>query len=147
MRHGLTGAQRELLPTLEHLTPTTRFQLIAYNQKVEYLLADAAALQPVDAASVRQARQALLTLQAMGGTHHTVGLARGLALQPEVLVLFTDADEMTPQEIREITYLNNGRTAIHVVVFHWREEAPTNTPLQQLASLNRGSYRLVVPQP
>src|SRR5208282_3010461 len=130
------------------MSPSTRFLVIAYNREIEYLgCSGLAGFLEADYPTLHRVCRALLELRPRGGTNHVLGLQRGLALHPEALVLLTDADELTPKEIQDVTYCNGGRTAIHVVLFHWRQESVANTPLQQLARLNRGSYRQVVPQP
>jgi hypothetical protein len=148
MGHGLAEAQRELLSALERMPASTRFQLIAFNGAVEYLGSDSAAgLRPADELTLPRTRRALAGLTASGSTCPCLALKRGLALRPEALVLLTDSDQLTPREIQEVTAFNGGRTAIHAVVFHWRQENVAGTPLQQLAQRNQGTYRLVVPQP
>jgi von Willebrand factor type A domain len=148
MGYGLSAAQNELVPVLKGLSPSTSFMVIAYNQEIEYLgCSGLTGFLQADYPTLHRVCRELLELQPRGGTNHVLGLKRALAQHPQTLVLLTDADDLTPKEIQEVTYTNGGRTAIHVVLFHWRMAPVSDTPLQQLADLNRGSYRQVVPQP
>jgi hypothetical protein len=52
-----------------------------------------------------------------GSSRHCDGLITGLGLHPDVLILLTDADELSPAEVARCKQWNRKGTAIHAVVF------------------------------
>ncbi len=141
---GLAAAKREVLASLEQLPPDSHFQLIFYNRDAELLrLEGRAGLLPVNPSTRASAARFLEALRASGSTDHLEALRRALALQPDVLFLVTDADDLTAEQVRVVTNWNQDRTAIHAIELSSREAGPSESPLAQLARGNRGSYRLV----
>ena len=68
-----------------------------------------------------------------------------LRQRSDVVFFLTDAEDppLNPAQLRRIVARNGGRTTIHCVRFG---AGPTDDPdgfMQQLARLNRGSYRYV----
>lgn len=144
---GLNGtfrvATRELLASLARLPDDAWFQVIAYNRGNEPLrLAGRVGLLPASPDLKGLARQQIETLRAEGGTDHLAALKRALLLQPDVLFFLSDADDLTAEQVREVTRFNRGRTVIHVVGLTW---TPTEreSPPQELARANGGVYRAV----
>ncbi len=142
LRNSLNRARNELLACLEGRSPSSLFQVLVFNRQVEFLLPQSQRnwLQP-NPAALLAVRQALQSLQATGSTQLAPAVHLALALRPQHLVLATEADELTPAEIQELTRFNQGQTAIHVVDLQWRPDRNGSPPLRQLAAWNRGSYQ------
>jgi hypothetical protein len=145
--HGaLDAACRELLTSLAHLPATARFQVVLYNRSASpLLLGGRTDLAAVSADSLRQVEAALAALRPAGGTNHIDALKTALTLLPDVLFLVTDADDLTQNEVREVTALNQGRAVIHAVELTPRPEQGDG-PLALLARGNGGTYRVVNPE-
>jgi hypothetical protein len=84
------------------------------------------------------------TLAASGGTKHMPALRAAFEFQPDVVFFLTDAEELQPGEVDEVTRVLNrgGRTVVHCVKFG---EGPDLVPeelnfLRILARRNNGSY-------
>lgn len=145
---GLNGslgvARRELLASLEQLSEETRFQVIAYNRVAEPLsLSGRTDLVPATSENKRQAAQILEALWAEGSTDHLPALKRALALQPDVIYFLTDADDLKDQQVRALTLLNRGRTAIHTIELNMANRHREDLPLHVLARDNGGTYQAV----
>jgi hypothetical protein len=139
----LDFARRELIASLRRLSPTVRFQVIDYNDHAEVLVLDGRAdLLPAEPANVEKAVLFLQGLGAVGNTNHVAALCRGLNLHPDVLYFLTDADDLRPEEIADVTQRNRS-TVIHTIELTHRRVSRPEGPLAQLARDNRGSYRRV----
>jgi hypothetical protein len=145
--HGaLEAACRELLTSLAHLPATARFQVVLYNRSASpLLLGGRTDLAAAGADSLRQVETALAALRPAGGTSHVSAIKTALTLLPDVLFLVTDADDLTQNEVRELTALNRGRAVIHAVELTPRPEQGDG-PLALLAHGNGGTYRVVNPE-
>jgi hypothetical protein len=145
--HGsLRLARGELLASLGRLADGTLFQVVPYNHFAEPLyIHHSSDLVALDAAAREEAARAVAALQPSGGSDHGRALRRALLLRPppEVLYLVTDGAELSAAEVLALTRLNQGRTAIHAVELG--RGRPADSPLRQLASYNRGTYRCVAP--
>jgi hypothetical protein len=141
----LKRARREVSAALRALPPSAAFQVIVYNGQAEPLLRteDRRSLLPATPDLVACAAAALERLPASGGTDHARALHCALALQPrpELLILVTDAADLSPKDLEEVKRFNAGRTAIHVV------EVGAGTPAagERLARNNHGAYKRVTP--
>jgi hypothetical protein len=141
---GLAAARRELLASLARLPGSARFQVVAYNRSASPLrLGGRSDLVPADAGSLREATGLLARLRASGSTNHVEALRRALELEPDDIFLVTDADDLTPDQVRRVTQWNGGRAAIHAIELGAREESRPGGPLETLARSNRGTYRFV----
>ncbi len=139
---GFSAARRELLASLARLPASVRFQVIVYNRDAVPLRLDGRSeLLPATDALKDEAARLLGGLMPAGKTDHLEALRRGLALEPDVLFLVTDADDLTPQQVRAVTLLNQGRTAIHAIELSGR--GGDGGPLEALAHDNHGTYRRV----
>ncbi len=145
--YGALGAGRqEVLASLSRLPPGTLFQIIPYNQQTETLvLGGRVDLVPLGPATYEQARMALMALAPSGSTKHYDALHRGLALRPDLLFLVTDAGELTPKDVADLTVFNQRRTVIHAVELTCRRDSRPDSPLQRLAADNGGTCRRVAP--
>ena len=105
MSMGFHGAcaRREILASLRRLPPTARFQVIAYNREAEplsidsrsdLLTADEETLSPGRGRRVRARRR-----------RHPprAALRRAIAFHPDILYFLTDADDVSPDDVRTAT--------------------------------------------
>jgi hypothetical protein len=144
--HALDRAKAELLASLESLPATARFQVILYNREAAPLLIQGQrGLLPMRADVLKEVAARIAAQEATRGTDHWKALSRGLALQPEVLYLVTDADDLEPITVRNVTRLNRGRTIIHAIELNNHPTARPDSPLRQLAAANGGTYRHINP--
>lgn len=143
MGNKLEAACRELLVSLRHLPPKTRFQIIAYNNGAQPLfIAGRNDLLPAEPAIIEQAAGVVSRLTASGGTDHVNALRRGLALRAEVLFFLTDADDLPAAQIDSLTRANHG-TVIHTLDLSGGRQPRPDGMLARLARANGGSYRRV----
>jgi hypothetical protein len=145
---ALDAARAEVLASLRELPADARFQVIAYNMLAEPLMPGD--LVPAEPARIDEAARRLAALRPEGGTHHVRALRRALLLlpTPEIIFLVTDAGDLTPADVRSLTYLNRDRrAAIHVIELGPSAADGTQSPLADLAAANAGNYRRVRPIP
>jgi hypothetical protein len=145
-RHqALDHARQELVASLARLPAAARFQVIAYNRIAEPIYLDNGAgwLEP-DATTRERVRVFLEALAPSGGTVHERALERALSLQPDIIYLVTDGDELPREKILYVTRLNHGRAVIHTIELSGRGGVRADHPLRQLAAANGGTYRQVV---
>ena len=144
--HGaLARARREVLASIRRLPPATRFQIIPYNREAEPLAVNGhAGLLAPDENTLRQVDESLAALRAAGGTDDGLALRRAIAFHPDVLYFLTDADDVSLDDVRVVTRLNDRRTIIHAVELSAGVSRP-NGPLHKLAADNGGAYRRLDP--
>jgi Ca-activated chloride channel family protein len=145
---GLNGAleqvKRELLASLARLPSDMRFQIILYNRSAQPLvLGGAAGMACATDANRAAVAQQLESLQAEGGTEHLPALSLALSYQADVIYFLTDADDLRPEQVRQVTQMNRGRAAIHTIELTTANANRLDMPLQALARENRGTYRAV----
>jgi len=137
-------ARREVLASLQKLAPEVRFQVIAYNRFAEPLrIAGHSDLLAATPENKQQTAAVLAGLLPEGGTEHLQALKQALLLQPEVIYFLTDADDLHPDQVRALTRLNHGRTAIHTIELTGVNRDRADMPLHVLARENGGKYRAV----
>jgi len=141
---ALEVAGQELLASLGRLPAGTRFQIIVYNRTANLLMPRYPDWLEVDAAALKQVVGAWNDLPAEGGTDHARALKLALSLQPEVVFFLTDAGDVRADALRDITRLNQGRTAIHVIELNVGRQTHDDGPLQRLAHENRGTFQPVL---
>jgi hypothetical protein len=139
---GLEGrferARSELEASLRRLPSTARFQVIAYDRHAETLVGSG--LRPATADTIQSAIVAVERLKAEGGTDHTSAFRAALAMRPDVICFLTDDDELTPQQVSEITRLNRAHSCIHALCFI---QPIGDSSMPMLAQLNRGQFRVI----
>jgi von Willebrand factor type A domain len=139
---GLGGrferARREIAASLRRLPPDARFQVIAYHGSTELLAGHGLMLATME--SVEASLAALDRLIPEGGTDHSKALRTALALQPDVICFLTDDDDLTPEQVRDITRLNRSKASIHALCFI---EPFGDSSMPLLAKQNRGVFRVV----
>ncbi len=144
MGRGLNVAKTELLASLEKLPPTAQFQVIAYD--LDQRLLDGVSkggLLPATRENKDRTARFLEPLRSEGGTDHVRALRKALTLTPQVIYFLTDADELRPEEVRELTLLNQrgANARIFCIELSTLNENRTNNPMRLLAQENRGLYR------
>jgi hypothetical protein len=142
---GLDAAKDELRSCLERLPASTRVQVLFYNRSVESVPTPEADRLLANDEQTRQAVERLAArIRPEGGTDHAKALRAALALRCDAILLLTDGDDMTANQIRTLTELNRGRSAIHAL--EWGRLPEVSEPLQALARQNRGTYRKLTGQ-
>lgn len=141
---ALERAKAELAAALAALPPETTFQLVAYNSNARPLMGGLWNLLPASRENVALALHQLDALAASGVTRHVEAMMAALLLRPDLVVLLTDADDLSPGDVHLMTNANRGRTAIDIVELT-RDPLPRpDGGLVSLAALNRGRYQRVL---
>jgi hypothetical protein len=141
---ALSVAKRELLAGIDALPADARFAVLLYNGRAAPLtLGGVAGLVPATADNRAEAALRVGEALAMGGTDHVGALRAAVALGPDVVFFVTDADELTAEQVRNVTRLNYARAAIYAVEINNERPESAETPLRLLARLNGGTHRVV----
>jgi hypothetical protein len=145
---GLNGAlaqvKRELMASLDRLPSDVRFQIIFYNRSAQPLILGGAMNMALATPANRQAvAQQLEALAAEGATDHLPALSLALAYDADVIYFLTDADDLRPEQVRQVSQMNRGRAIIHTIELTTANADRRDMPLQMLARENRGTYRAV----
>lgn len=142
--HGaLATATRELLASVEQLPADALFQVIVYHRQAEPILPGSPVWLSASADVKRRVGEAMETLRAEGSTDHLPALRRALGQHPDVIFFLTDADDLTPEQQREISRLNRGQAIIHTIELTLANQRRPDMPMQVLARENRGRYQAV----
>jgi hypothetical protein len=142
---GLSGAwdvaRQWVLASLATLPRSAQFQVIYYDKWARPLCgAGGYELVPATLENLRQASDRLEALPAAGGTKHVPALTAAVKLNPELVFLLTDGEEITEEEVRTITRCNR-RTALHVLELTTTDQNKGGGPLAALARTNRGKWQ------
>jgi hypothetical protein len=145
---GLNGAlaqvKRELMASLDQLPGDVRFQIIFYNRSAQPLILGGALSMAFATPANRQAvARQLDALVAEGATDHVPALALALSYDGDVVYFLTDADDLRPEQVRQVTQMNRGRAIIHTIELTTANAGRPDMPLKLLARENRGTYRAV----
>jgi hypothetical protein len=146
MQIGLAPAKAELLASLERLPPTAEFQVVLYDLEPRVLeINNQQGLLVASKENKHRTARFLDTIRSEGGTDHVKALKRGLSLMPHVVYFLTDADELKPGQVQELTALNQRgpRAAIHCIELSLINENRKDNPMRVLARDNQGEYRAV----
>lgn len=138
----LALAEQEVVRSVGRLSAAVRFQIIAYNRQMKFLVG-AGGLQSAALDRLSEVKGRLNQLVPEGGTDHFQALRQALLLRPEVIFFLTDADDLKPEDIRALTQLNQGTSAIHVVEMNLANRDREDLPMHRLARENRGKYLAV----
>jgi hypothetical protein len=115
----LHEARREILAQIDRLDDRHAFQIIAYNNRLDYF--NRGGLLPATEQNKRNAHKFVEGVTASGGTKHYLALASALRMKPppDVIFLLTDADEPHPTggDLAELRRRATGRCSINVVQF------------------------------
>ncbi len=141
---ALDRAKAELVAALDALPPKTSFRVLAYNSTAWPLGDPSPGLQPASRENVTHIQQQLDALLASGSTRHLEAMKSALLLQPDLIILLTDADDLSTGEVRSMTSANHGRAAIDIVELTRDPMPRPDGGLASLASLNGGQHRRVL---
>jgi hypothetical protein len=136
----LAVARREILASLGRMPPGTRFQVVVYNRGSEILsLTGKREMVALSPATLAELAAALEDLTPEGGNDHLPALQQAMWMQPEVVCLLTDADDLTMDMVRAVREFNRGKCVIHAVTIG---SAP-RLAMQTLAAHNRGVCKAI----
>ncbi|WP_439624195.1 vWA domain-containing protein [Gemmata sp.] len=96
----LTLARAALVITLRRQPADLRFQVLAYSSAAKPLVPGPSA--PATPANIAAAESALGTLKASGRSNHVEAVRAALALRPDVIVVLTDAEELTAASLKAV---------------------------------------------
>lgn len=141
-------AKRELLNSIQSLTPKNQFQVVFYNESPGSLNPGASGGKLLQANELNKdkAVRFVKAIAAQGGTEHIPGLKMGLSFTPDVLFFLTDAAEpaMSEAQLLELqARADRSLTTIHAIQFNRGPETNDGGWIRALAEMNRGSYRYV----
>jgi hypothetical protein len=131
-------ARAELCRCLDTLPEGTAFQVVLYNRAAETVLDTKGRLLRVEPDNLRDVEQALAEIRPEGGTDYEKALEMALGLEPEVIFLVTDADDLTPAQLRHIKSINRSHVVIHTIDVSRRLRAAKM--LAELAHENGGQH-------
>jgi hypothetical protein len=94
----LDAARAALVATLRRQPGEVRFQVIAYNSTARAVLPGGCVA--AGGANVSAAESGLGGLTAAGRSNHAQGVRAAAELRPDVIVLLTDADDLTAAQFR-----------------------------------------------
>lgn len=141
---ALEKVKQGLVQSLARLPADAQFQVVLYNRRAEALAFVAAkGLVTATEFNKQQAAMQLQSVNPEGSTDHLAALRLALSFEPDVIYFLTDADDLTPAQVRTVTQLNRGRAAIHTIELTTANLNRLDMPLQVLARSNRGTYRVV----
>lgn len=140
---GLELAKRQVIQCVEGLPDSARFQVIFYtNHQVDLLKIDGEPGLLHASDSIKAKARPLINRQvAKDGTQHLEALMTALRLKPKVIVLITDADDLSPDLVKKITSLNEQRCIIHTIELSEGRKGDAVSLLAMLATRNGGKYQ------
>jgi hypothetical protein len=148
MQQALAFAKSELLLSLQLLPPTAEYQVVYYDLRPRTLDLDGkTGLLLATTENKNRTAKLLDTIRSEGGTDHVRAIKRAFTLAPHVIYFLTDADELKPPQVQELTALNQrgSNARIHCIELNAGAASRTNAPMRQLARENRGEYRAINP--
>ena len=122
------AARAALVSTLKQQPATVRVQVIVYAGSAAPLLTTNGTALPATEANVRSAAEKLATLEARGKSNHLVAVRAALDFRPDVIVLLTDADDLTAAALKPVL----ASAQRPVVVCFGRVTAEGVQPLREL---------------
>lgn len=106
-----------LKASLRQLGPDVRFQIVSYDSRpTVYRIAGRVDLALANDANIAQAEAILNDEIGEGSSRHVEGLIAGLGLRPDMLILLTDGDDLSPDDVKRIRNWNKKGTEIHAIV-------------------------------
>jgi hypothetical protein len=128
-------ARRQLVALLKQMGSGTRFQVVFYSHSPRRFAGEG--LIAVTDGMVAYLDQFMLRIEPEGENDHLAALRDAISLEPEMICLLTDADDLTLREVREITTVNRGRCRICAVTIG----SSPREAMRQLTQANLGSCR------
>ena len=144
----LRAAKTELLRSLRSLSERQQFQLVFYNDKSKPFQPAGMPLQLLtgDSSNVSRAENYIRSINAFGGTKHSIALKLALRMSPDVIFFLTDAriPRLSASELSEIhRRAVRAGTTIHAIEFGADAVEPLDSFLRDLAAQNHGEYRYI----
>ncbi|WP_286177722.1 hypothetical protein [Stieleria mannarensis] len=144
----LRSAKRELIRSLQSLSPQQQFQIIFYNENVKPFQLSGMPMTMVSGEPnhLKRAQRYIDAIQAFGGTKHKGALLMALRLSPDVIFFLTDAHipRLSQLELQVIQdRAERAGTTIHAIEFGSRAGPAADSFLKQLAAMNNGQYQYV----
>jgi hypothetical protein len=144
----LRSAKRELIRSLNSLSPRQQFQIIFYNENVKPFQLAGSPLTMVagEPQNLRRAERYVEAIRAFGGTKHKNALLMALRMSPDVVFFLTDAHlpRLSRSELERIQDRAQGSgTTIHAIEFGSKPVSSPDSFLRELASMNGGQYQYV----
>jgi len=140
----LARAKQELQRSVEQLSVDARFQIVLFNRSIEVLTVEqTAGLFSATPENKLRATEFLKSVLPEGGTRPVPALKWALAMKPDVIYFLSDSEDLNKRDVREVTNLNRGRSAIHALQIEDGQTANPPSSLQMLAQSNRGEFRVV----
>jgi hypothetical protein len=103
---GLAGrfdrARRALLATLRCQPMDVRFQVVLYTGTARLLLPEPGGCVASTAENVERAAALLMNIEPVGRSAHDAGLRLAGTLNPEFILVFTDADDLPADAVRAV---------------------------------------------
>lgn len=146
---ALSAARAELKRALSELTPSQRFEIIAYHQSPVTLgekYHGRPQLSPVTEQNLTRVSEFFGGLAAFGATQHVYALHAAMDLRPEVIFLLTDGGDPfpSPAQLRDLSQRAKRQgISIHCVQFGFGPLQEDENFMMRLARDNRGEYRYV----
>ena len=141
---ALDHAKTELTSALNALPPETSFRVLVYNSTAWPLGKVSPGLLPSSRENIAVVRQQLDALLASGITRHLEAMKAAVLLQPDLIILLTDADDLSTDDVRLMTNANHGRAVIDIVELTRDPMPRPDGGLASLAALNGGRHRRVL---
>lgn len=144
----LRSAKRELIRSLNSLSPHQQFQIIFYNENVKPFQMAGSPMQMVsgEPASLKRAERYIQSIRAFGGTEHKNALLMALRMSPDVIFFLTDANipRLSRSELNVVqTRAERSGTTIHAIEFGSNPVGSPSSFLRELAAMNSGQYQYV----
>lgn len=144
----LRSAKRELIRSLNSLSPQQQFQIIFYNENVKPFQMAGAPMTMVagEPSNQKRAQRYVESIKAFGGTRHKGALLMALRMSPDVIFFLTDAHipRLSRIELNVIQdRAERNGTTIHTVEFGSQPSAASDSFLRDLAEMNGGQYQYV----
>ncbi|MGF1578568.1 MAG: hypothetical protein ACFCD0_04320 [Gemmataceae bacterium] len=141
-QNALEVATNELLASLEALPPETTFQVVIYNDHPAHLLPTRRDWLEPTILNKQLVAHALRCVKAVGGTSHTLALAKSLSLGAEAIYFLTDADDADPVQLRRLSRNNTNGVPIHVIELNVTRFR-TRSTLEEFAKSSKGQFRMI----
>lgn len=145
----LRAAKKEIVGSLESISPVHEFQIIFYNENplpFGGISGRGPTLYRGDAQSKLKAQRFVNDVQAIGGTKHVSALLMALAMAPDVIFFLTDADRpaLPQRTIEELqTKASRAGATIHCIQFGTGPRQGGGKWIESLASGTLGAYRYI----
>ncbi|MDV6028697.1 MAG: hypothetical protein F9B45_01005 [Phycisphaera sp. RhM] len=144
----LRSAKRELIRSLQSLSPQQQFQIIFYNENVKPFQMSGMPMTMVagEPNNLKRAQRYVEAIQAFGGTKHKGALLMALRLSPDVIFFLTDAHipRLSQLELKVVQdRAEQSGTTIHAIEFGSRGGPAADSFLKDLAGMNNGQYQYV----